>query len=385
MVELWKLAMCLTAACGQLVTLGMDATEVPEECVQAARDWSLIHPEKRFICKGTIAGSPSLWIRQIIVGSGGYVAVRHSQPPRPYQRYLESRAETEQALALRSPEPTPPWLPASVAAPAIPGQPGANLEKLQRNEALAPLASTVPGMLIVDGFATPLEQSKNGNTARTRFDDIDSDFQRVPSWQLIRLEFPHWYQEHLEEAARLQSERRERGFVARRLEQALAALRRQHAQDALAASPAALRQIAETFLGNLQLLSSQSVQACYGFISQGETSPHVIELMRTPEHAEVLQRQVTAVFRAIVEGRRSPRAYTPPQQSDYQLLSTELTKRGWTEKDVLLFSNPRQLAQAPPEEVCRLVKDWFAAQLSITDEESQLRLLRESLTPVVSG
>jgi hypothetical protein len=31
------------------------------------------------------------------------------------------------------------------------------------------------------------------------------------------------------------------------------------------------------------------------------------------------------------------------------------------------------------------VQDWFAAQLSITEEDVQMRLLGESLKPVVAG
>src|SRR5690606_32721110 len=116
---------------------------------------------------------------------------------------------------------------------------------------------------------------------------------------------PDWYDERLHEVARLRSEGRDRSEIARRLAEAVIALRRQNAEHALAASPAALQSIAESFLGSLQHLSRQSVQACYGFISKGETSPPVVELMSSPEHARMLQQQATAVFKAIVEGRRS--------------------------------------------------------------------------------
>jgi len=111
----------------------------------------------------------------------------------------------------------------------------------------------------------------------------------------------------------------------------------------------------------------------------------VLALMNSPEHRERLQRQVTAVFEAVAEGRRSPQTHLPPRQADYQALTQALAGRGWTNNDIQLFSNPRALAQAPPQEVCRLVQDWFAAQLSIPDEDVQLRLLVESLKPVVAG
>jgi hypothetical protein len=35
--------------------------------------------------------------------------------------------------------------------------------------------------------------------------------------------------------------------------------------------------------------------------------------------------------------------------------------------------------------VCQLVHDWFAAQLAIKDPDMQLRLLVDSLKPVVAG
>jgi hypothetical protein len=107
--------------------------------------------------------------------------------------------------------------------------------------------------------------------------------------------------------------------------------------------------------------------------------------MTQPQHAQPLQRQVTSVFSAVAEGRKSPAAQLPPRKTDYEALTTALTARGWTDRDLQLFSNPRALAQATPNQVCRLVQDWFAAQLSITEEDVQMRLLGESLKPVVAG
>ena len=60
-------------------------------------------------------------------------------------------------------------------------------------------------------------------------------------------------------------------------------------------------------------------------------------------------------------------------------------KRGWTQADMQLFSDERALSRAPPEKVCQLVTDWFAAQLDIKDQDIQLRLLVDSLKPVVAG
>ena len=217
-------------------------------------------------------------------------------------------------------------------------------------------------------------------------EELDASFQRTALWRLIRADFPDWYQARLDEAVRLKSEGQDDAAVARHLAQALVGLRRENANQALAASPEALRAVAGSFLDSLKHLSAYSSQACFGFISQGETSPQVLELMGAPEHAEPLQRQTTATFVAVSEGRRSPQTHLPPKQTDYQALTSALTTGlGWTDRDLQLFSNPRALAQAAPEQVCKMVQDWFTAQLSITDKDVQLRLLIESLKPVVAG
>jgi hypothetical protein len=49
-----------------------------------------------------------------------------------------------------------------------------------------------------------------------------------------------------------------------------------------------------------------------------------------------------------------------------------------------LFSDERALAHAGAAKVCQMVQDWFAAQLAITDPDMQLRLLIDSLKPVVA-
>ncbi len=220
-----------------------------------------------------------------------------------------------------------------------------------------------------------------GNSA----EEIDAAFQRAALWQVIKREFPDWYRERLQQAVELKAKSSDDATVARRLAEAVVALRRKHADQALAASPGALRSIAESFLANLEHLSAHSIEACYGFISQGEINPQVLELMGSPEYVQPLQRQVTAVFSAVAEGRKSPQTHLPPRQSDYQALKQALAARGWTEKEEQLFSDPQALARAAPQDVCRLVQDWFAAQLSIADRGVQLRLLIESLKPVVAG
>jgi len=66
-------------------------------------------------------------------------------------------------------------------------------------------------------------------------------------------------------------------------------------------------------------------------------------------------------------------------------IAYHLGKLGWTKADLQLFSDERALAKAPPDKVCQLVHDWFAAQLAISDADVQQRLLVDSLRPVVAG
>jgi hypothetical protein len=155
--------------------------------------------------------------------------------------------------------------------------------------------------------------------------------------------------------------------------------------DALAASPQHLKSVAATFLDNLERLSRHSTDACYGFISQGETNPLIVELSRSSEHTPALQKQAAAIFSAIAEGRRTPAQHRQPTREDYDQLAMQLAKRGWSPMDLQLFSDARSLARAAPDRVCRMVQDWFAAQLAVSDEDVQVRLLIEALKPVVAG
>jgi hypothetical protein len=215
--------------------------------------------------------------------------------------------------------------------------------------------------------------------------EVDRQFQRVALWQLLKKEFPEWYQERVRDTARLKSEGKADKAIAQHLAEQLVALRRKHVTDALAASPQHLKSVATTFLENLERLSRHSVEACYGFISQGETNPLIVELARSSEHTPSLQKQAAAIFSAIAEGRRTPEKHSQPTREDYDQLAMQLAKRGWSPIDLQLFSDARSLARAAPERVCRMVQDWFAAQLAVSDEGVQVRLLIEALKPVVAG
>jgi hypothetical protein len=91
------------------------------------------------------------------------------------------------------------------------------------------------------------------------------------------------------------------------------------------------------------------------------------------------------VFEAIADGRKTARVYPQPRKADYEALAGDLGKRGWSQADMQLFSDERALAHAAPEKVCQLRHDWCGAQLEIKDADMQLRLLVDSLKPVVAG
>ena len=214
---------------------------------------------------------------------------------------------------------------------------------------------------------------------------VDQSLQRAELWRLLKTEFPDWYLQRVLETARQKSEGKPDKEIAQQLAEQLVALRRKHVADALAASPQHLKTVASSFLDNLERLSKHSIDACYGFISQGETSPLIVELTRASEHRPALQQQSAAIFAAIAEGRRTPAKHPPPTRDDYDKLAIQLAKRGWSPIDLQLFSDARSLARATPERVCKMVQDWFAAQLAVGDEEVQVRLLIEALKPVVAG
>jgi hypothetical protein len=143
--------------------------------------------------------------------------------------------------------------------------------------------------------------------------------------------------------------------------------------------------VASSFLDNLKVLANQSVGACYGFISQGENSPAVLEVLQSPEQGAAVQAQIAAIFEAIADGRKAPATHDKAAKADYDVLVQELTKLGWKENDLQVFSNPTLLSKEPPGRVCQMVQEWFLAHLSVADPGTQERLLVETLKPVVSG
>ena len=209
--------------------------------------------------------------------------------------------------------------------------------------------------------------------------------QGSPLWRFIEREYPEWYAERAKEALSIKDNIKDDHAIRRLMEQKLLALRQEHAAEALNSSPERLRAVAANFLKTLQVLSSHSIEACYGFISNGEFHPKVLELMKDPAYSDPLDAQTMAILAAAVEGKRNPITHEPPKPADYRALGTELMSRGWTMADLRLFTDPVALSAAKPAKVCRMVQTWFSAQLALPDSDAQLRLLVQSLRPVIAG
>ena len=107
--------------------------------------------------------------------------------------------------------------------------------------------------------------------------------------------------------------------------------------------------------------------------------------MEHPETATALNTQAGAIFEAISEGGKNPVKHDAAVKTDYDMLIKELGKLGWKEEDLQVFSNPKLLAKRDPEQVCKMVQDWFVAHLAVSDKSVRDRLLYETLKPVVSG
>jgi hypothetical protein len=214
---------------------------------------------------------------------------------------------------------------------------------------------------------------------------LDQRLQKVQVWALIKKEYPDWYSAQITAANKLVADNKSDNDVAALLAQGIVNLRRQNAEKALAASSDKLQAIAVAFLEHLKSLKAQSVSACFGFISKGETSPAVVQMMEHPETATALNNQADAVFEAISEGAKSPVKHDSAVKSDYDILIKELGKLGWKEEDLQVFSNPKLLAKREPEQVCKMVQEWFVAHLAVQDKAVRDRLLYETLKPVVSG
>ncbi len=312
-----------------------------------------------------VAGAPEKTVEVVAApqtSGDAPAAAADAAPSSPAPAATESSpAPTPQSITTAAVEPDSPPPTATDAAPAPTPAPDV------QTAAVAPPAPAPDAPPSIEGSA------------------IDAKLRKIPAWSLIKKDYPDWYIGHIAAAEKLAAEKRPESEIAMHLSQGLVTLRRQNSEKALAAGPDKLRRIATAFLDNLKSLRAQSVSACYGFISKGEVSPAVVQMMQTPESATALHAQIAAVFEAIAEGSKTPVKHEPAVKADYDILIKELGKLGWKEEDLQVFSNPRLLAKREPDRVCKMVQEWFVAHLAVPDLPARDRLLYETLKPVVSG
>jgi hypothetical protein len=284
-----------------------------------------------------------------------------------------------------------PWR--AVAVLVVVAGLAATVLALHRSGKLAglPLLSAPSGsrtaVPVVPGPSNPAREAMGASSQRGPAGNGaagEQAWQQTPLWQQIRRDFPEWYAQRVIDVNTMASESKSKREIELALVRSLVELRRKYQQDALSASPTRLRAIATSFVATLSGLAKDNSKACFGFISQGEASRDVLDLEQA-DHRTAIESQLATVFDAVVEGRQAPMKRDPPKREDYDALSIELSKRGWTTADLQLFTDARALARAPHEKVCQMVQDWFAAQLTVPDEQSQARLLGEALKPVVAG
>ncbi|MGI9424484.1 MAG: GYF domain-containing protein [Hyphomicrobiaceae bacterium] len=204
-------------------------------------------------------------------------------------------------------------------------------------------------------------------------------------WQSFVTEYPDWAKQQESAAEQMRSDGKTDNEILVALVKSIVDWRRKRADTILSASPDYLRKLAETFVANLRFLVSQDVQACYGFISKGEISPTVLPFFTDTNHVERLGTQTNAIVAAARDGASAKRTYSEPASGDFTDLANMLIKRGWTESDLEMFSDPTKLSTAPAGKVCSLVTEWFETQLQMPAGDKQMRLLATSLQPVVRG
>lgn len=215
--------------------------------------------------------------------------------------------------------------------------------------------------------------------------ETDIALQKSPLWRLLKRDFPEWYQARSNDASGLVAQGRDEAAVSQVMARQIVQLRRQNAGYALGASPDNLRLMARGLVDAIAALQAQSAEACFGFVSQGETHPLIVTALKSDGEAAPIQQQLISVYVAIKDGRTTPKIYGLPKQTDFDILVAELEQRGWSQADMRLFANPQLLQQAEPARVCKLVREWFEGQLAIKDQDAQARLLVDALKPVVAG
>lgn len=202
-------------------------------------------------------------------------------------------------------------------------------------------------------------------------------------WQYAQREMGNWTTERLAELAEQDQSKEEANAY---LIASFVRFRRENANHAMLASSQSLEEVATAFVTSLRALTERGPNACYAFISNGETTPEIAPLYMEPSIGPTLEAQMLAIMKAIVDGKTSPTSKRkPPTSDDFSKLSSELGKRGWSAADLKLFSDPGALSKAEPKVVCRLVTEWFSTQTALADQAARDQLIAASLRPVIGG
>jgi hypothetical protein len=249
---------------------------------------------------------------------------------------------------------------------------GGYLSYLNRDTILTMAASMTGG----GGFATGSIETP---------ESVDNKLQKTEPWAFAKQEFPDWYKEQIAEVAKLTQQKKTELEITRYLVSELVKFRRTNSDVALAAPSPILRNVAVTFRETLMHLGATNTNSCYQFISHGESSDPIIEIMRKMDTTSPVQRQLNSIFTAVSEGKKSPLKREGKAANDINALTAELKNVGWSEDDIKLFFDPKAFSRAPPERVCQMVQDLFTALLAIKDGDAQDRLLVETLRHVMAG
>lgn len=202
-------------------------------------------------------------------------------------------------------------------------------------------------------------------------------------WQYAQREMGNWTNERLAELAEQDQSMEEANAY---LVASFVRFRRENANHAMLASSRSLEEVATAFVTSLKALTERGPNACYAFISNGETTPEIAPLYLEPSIGPTLEAQMLAIMKAIVDGKNAPTdKRKPPTSADFSKLSAELGKRGWSAADLKLFSDPGALSKAEPKVVCRLVTEWFSTQTALADQAARDQLIAASLRPVIGG
>jgi hypothetical protein len=216
-----------------------------------------------------------------------------------------------------------------------------------------------------------------------RLDGIDAAMPYGRLWKIVKSEFPDWYSERSREVRRLDSAQTPQNEITQQLAEKLVTLWRQHAKEALSASPGKLVELATALLENVKLASRISAEDCYLLFSKGEMGPSMTQMMRSSLYTA--GSHFAVIFESIAEGRGAEKSRLVALKKDYAVIGEQLRKVGWSQRDLQTIGDSKALSKLPAERVCKLVQDWLGAVLTVQPSDVQERLLVETLRPIVSG